>query len=339
MQRKLFQLMAIMLIIVIAGIFISRLTKQDSDMEAMKSDGKIIVVTTIYPVYLIGLNLTDGIDNIEVKSLINRNTGCLHDYQLTAEDMKVISSADIMVINGGGMEGFLQDITDNYPDLEIIDAGEGIDLLKNTESPEENATKGLETEPGHDEEKYNSHVWLDPVLYKKQIENVRDELIDYINTQAEAESNIDAIVNKLNRNADRYMEQVQTIEDEVENCKAEIKSDTGNSKQQAVIFHEAFAYLANRMDIAIAFSIELGPDTSLSAGRVAEIVNEIKKDDIHYLFTEEQYSTSIPKQIAEETDAKVYVIDSVVTGDGTKDSYLKAMQNNLQVIREASKNV
>lgn len=335
MRKKLIQLFSIMLVIITAGVFISNLANADSGKETMKADSKLTIVTTIYPVYLIDLNLTDGMNDIEVKSLINRSTGCLHDYQLTAEDMKVIASADVMVINGGGMEGFLQDITDNYPELKIIDASKGIELLGNSEIHEGDA-EGKESGSENSDEEYNSHVWLDPALYEKQIENVEDELIDYIKTRPKFKSSYDSMTKKLKQNAGEYISKVHNLENELESCKSQIKSGILGKQQQAVIFHEAFAYLANRMGISIAFSIELGPDTSLSAGMMAKIVKEIKKDSIHYLFTEEQYSDSIPSQIANETDASVYIIDSVVTGDGSKDSYLKAMYNNLKVIKEAS---
>ncbi|HWT27297.1 MAG TPA: zinc ABC transporter substrate-binding protein, partial [Mobilitalea sp.] len=68
---------------------------------------------------------------------------------------------------------------------------------------------------------------------------------------------------------------------------------------------------------------------------LADIINIVKKDKIQFLFTEKQYGASVAKRIADETDAKVYVIDSAVTGDGTKDSYLNSMENNIAVIRKA----
>ena len=116
MKNKLIYLLLIMVTVAAMGGLMTAMLHKNSDTEAMKGKDKINIVTTIYPVYLIGLNLADQTDQLEITSLINRNTGCLHDYQLTAEDMKVIASADILVINGGGMESFLEDIKANYPD-------------------------------------------------------------------------------------------------------------------------------------------------------------------------------------------------------------------------------
>ena len=68
---------------------------------------------------------------------------------------------------------------------------------------------------------------------------------------------------------------------------------------------------------------------------VAEVVDIIKQENIPYLFTEEQYDDTISDRIRDETDARVYVIDSAVTGDVDKDSYLKAMRRNIETLRKA----
>lgn len=369
MKSKLIYLLMTMVIIAAMGAIFTKLAYSKSDLEAMKSSDKINIVTTIYPVYLIGLNLADQTDNIEITSLINRNTGCLHDYQLTAEDMKTIATADVLVINGGGMEGFLEDITANYPDLTIVDASKGITMLEDGEEGPKASEDEIEDSVGGakvlengaeaissvENISYNSHVWLDPSLYEKQIENVRDGIINYIkSSKVFTKKEADSVAKKISENAKKYMEGVQNINTSVEDIRKSISGNLilPNDSQQgsidnnpngvvvksneAVIFHEAFAYLAERVGMKIAFSVEIEPDTSLSAGNIADIVKGVKEKNIRYLFTEEQYSDAIPRQIAEETNANVYVIDSIVTGDGSKDSYFKAMQRNLNILKKAT---
>lgn len=53
------------------------------------------------------------------------------------------------------------------------------------------------------------------------------------------------------------------------------------------------------------------------------------------LFVEKQYSTKVAEAVAKESGAKVYVLDSLVTGDGDPDSYIRGMEENLAVLREA----
>jgi len=304
------------LITAVAAVFIAITKDSASDKEGAE-EAKLKLVSTFYPVYLIGLNLFDNINEVEVKSLTDLDTGCLHDYQLTSQDMKNISQADILVINGGGMEAFLQDIEANYPDLTIIDASKGIELYQD-----------------------NSHVWLDPALYIKQIENVRDAVISYLESNSSetvAYKNLDLtkIRQKVTENAEAYIGRIKEIDLQLEEIKEKYLAAAGKNPAKAVIFHDAFAYIAKRIGMPVAYSIPLDHDTSLSAEEIAAIIDDVNNDEISYLFTEEQYSDSIAKRIEAETAARAYIIDSAVTGDGSKESYIEAMEKNIKVLESA----
>lgn len=326
MKKKLALLFTamVMLIAVAAVIIVAINPKAKNGIS--REDTKIHVLTTFYPIYMIGLNLADQIDNIEVKSLTDLNTGCLHDYQLTTQDMRSIAAADILVINGGGMESFLEDVVSNYPNLKVIDASQGINKLPN----EVWEIGGKEVIATGD----NSHVWLDPKLYVQQIENVREGLLDYIGGLEPASKEL---AQSVEDNAQTYIQKVQELDTEIEeNFKIDTSSTDNNSKDnKVIIFHNAFAYLANRIGLTVTYTVPLDSDTALSAGEIAKIIDVIREDKIKYLFTEQQYGDSIANRIESETDAKVYTINSAVTGDGSKDSYLTAMKNNLQILKEA----
>ncbi len=330
MKRKLLILLGIMAFLIMIGSVIIVLVTKNNDTDRELGEDKLKVVATFYPVYMIGLNLTDGIDEIEVKSLTELNTGCLHDYILTTEDMKIISDADVMVINGGGMESFLEDIRTNYPDLTIIDASEGIEMLPSDSEHTHEGELGEEEEEEHDHGEWNAHVWLDPKLYIEQIENVTEGLLNYIKTSKGTGL---AVADQLNNNSLMYIDQIKELDQQISDLAGQLTLDNENVGE-AVIFHDAFAYLANRVGITVAHTVPLDSDTSLSAGDIGEIIDEVEAGNIHYLFTELQYSDSIASQIAAETNATVYIIDSAVTGDGAKDSYLKAMQSNVETLKE-----
>ena len=65
-------------------------------------------MTSCNPTYLATLNVAKDADGVMVQNLSQPSTGCLHDYTLTTEDMKNLSKADVLVINGAGMEGYLE---------------------------------------------------------------------------------------------------------------------------------------------------------------------------------------------------------------------------------------
>ena len=79
--------------------------------------------------------------------------------------------------------------------------------------------------------------------------------------------------------------------------------------------------------------IAMDGETSFSANQVSEIVELIREEQVDMLFTEEQYGTKLADAVSRETSAKVYVLDSLVTGDGHLDSYINGMNRNLEVLR------
>lgn len=150
-SKKIIFVILLLLALTVIGIIIMALstTKQS---EEEKGNGKFTIVTSFYPMYIATMNITEGAD-VNLYNLSEPKTGCLHDYELTTEDMKLLSKADAFVVNGGGMEQFLPDIRSNYPGLIIIDASEGIDI-----------------------EEDNAHVWMSVSDHIKQVENIASGL-------------------------------------------------------------------------------------------------------------------------------------------------------------------
>jgi zinc transport system substrate-binding protein len=111
--------------------------------------------------YISLLNITDGIEKVVLKNMTEQTTGCLHDYSITTENMKTLEEADIFVINGAGMESFMEKVTAEVTKLKIIDASKGIELIK-----------------GEGEEGDNPHVWVSISENIKQVENIRDQLVE-----------------------------------------------------------------------------------------------------------------------------------------------------------------
>lgn len=320
MRKKVMVLIGAMLILAIAGTITAAFINRNRKPETGENEPKIRIVTSFYPGYIIGLNLADEVAGIVVESLTDFSTGCLHDYQLTTSDMRLLLEADVFIMNGGGMESYLDDVIENYPELAIIDLSEGITMLGSLE----------------EEGKLNAHVWLDPELYLVQIENARKGIAEYVNSRSDKELWTSSM-NRINNNADAYKKEVEGLQKDYEQLLTHLKESTSQSGtgNKVVIFHDAFAYLAEKAGLEVAYAVEVEEDTALSAGVIAEVVNIIKEENIRYLFSERQYGTSISKRIEEETEAKVYIIDSAVTGEGTKDSYLDAMYQNLNTLKEA----
>ncbi|HHU84070.1 MAG TPA: zinc ABC transporter substrate-binding protein [Clostridiales bacterium] len=94
-----------------------------------KSD--FIIVASCYPVYIITQNLVKDIEGITLLNMTENHGGCLHDYSLTNEDMKKLADCDMFIINGAGMEPFLEDVASKIPGINIKDASVGSTLIEN----------------------------------------------------------------------------------------------------------------------------------------------------------------------------------------------------------------
>ena len=95
-----YTLIGIVIIAVIVLLVILNINRNNKEAD----DGKIKIVTSFYPMYIIAENITEGAENIELVNMTDVNVGCLHDYTLTTEDMKKVEDADVFISNGLGME-------------------------------------------------------------------------------------------------------------------------------------------------------------------------------------------------------------------------------------------
>lgn len=297
--------------------------------QEKKVEDKITIVTSFYPMYIATLNVVDGIEGVEVINLTENQTGCLHDYQITTNDMKKLEKADIFIMNGGGMEEFVVDILSTYPNIFIIDTSKGAVFLEGytheheiAESITEVHEAGVKESETQKEHVYNAHIWLQPDNYMIQIENIANGLSSY----NEAYQSI------YKKNTKQYLSKIENIK---EKLKTELSYLEG---KKAVSFHDAFAYLADYIGIEVMHSVDLDGEAGLSAGELAEVVDEVKSEGVSLLFTEAQYSDAIAEGVAKETDAAVYIMDSLVTGELKKDAYLEGMEKNIQVLKQIDPN-
>lgn len=295
----------------------------------IKEEEEFLLVTSFYPMYVLAENLTEGIDGIQVTNLTENQTGCLHDYQLTSRDMKLLDRADAFLVNGAGMELFMEKVMKADENLAIIEASHQIELLEgavhhhhgeDTHEAEENHEEHNLDAHDHGEHAVNGHVWMDVERYEKQLTNVTDDLMKLLPEQAEA----------LKQAAAVYKEKLTALSEKIASVR-ELSKDT-----PVVIFHEAFAYLAESLGMEVMMAVSLDEETVPSAGEIAEMIEEIRYHGYALILIEEAYGEYADKIMA-ETDAEVVYLDPLTTGDGEKDSYLSGMQKNLNTIRDVLK--
>lgn len=268
--------------------------------EDKKDKTQFTIVTSFYPMYVAAANVIGDVKGVTLKNLSEPQTGCLHDYQLTTEDMKLLSKADLFIVNGGGIETFLTDVASNYPKLDITEACQNVPLLE-------------------DGEEENAHAWMSISDYRIQLATIESAL-----EQADPEH-----ADAYHENAKAYDEKLAALQEEQD----EIRQAANG--QNVIIFHEAYDYVAEDYGFNVSYVLDLDEERQVSAGEVADVLDQIQKDHVSYIFAEELYGSDMGKTVESESNVKVIYLDACNRGDYSKDSYLTAMQSNIDKLREA----
>jgi zinc transport system substrate-binding protein len=259
-----------------------------------------IILSSFYPVYIIALNVADGIPGVSVQNMTPPITGCLHDYSLSTEDMIKLEKASIFLVNGAGMESFIEKAAKSNSSLKICELSKNIDLIGS----------------GKDR---NPHVWV-------SVSNVITMTKNCASYLSEADPKNSLIYTK---NAEAYIKKLSSLKTEMD------KSLKPYNGSKIVTFHEAFPYFAKEYEFNIVAVIEHEPGSEPSAKEIADTIRIVNKSGVKALFAEPQYPSSSAEIISKETGVLLYNLDPAVTGSETKNAYINIMRKNKDVLVKA----
>ncbi len=324
---------AVMLSVILAvslgltGIYVT--LNSDEQPEEKK-----YIVTSFYPMYVMTANLIDGISELQVTNLSEPKTGCLHDYQLTPADLKLLSKADLFVINGCDMESFLDNVMEEYQDLTIVETTSGQTPIQGEEHDHEQEDVDHQEEHDHEQEdvdheeahdhahESNGHMWMSVASYRGQVEYLAERLCEQYPMYA----------TQIADNAKAYDSRLEALAHRQEKLTAK----TGGT--DVVLLHSAYAYVAKDYGWEVSVLMDLDEEdqvAALSAGDLALAVSEINEKGIRVILAEETYGASVAESLEQETDAKVVYLDTCNRGDFSLDSYLVSMNHNIDLLYEA----
>ena len=262
------------------------------------------IAATTLPVYQFTALLCDG-TGLTVTRLVTESVSCLHDYSLNVSQVKAIESAQVVVISGAGLEGFMDDILCNAP--AIIDSSCEIPLL-------ECHDHDAQTHDHHHHEA-DSHIWLSPANAKRMATNICDGLTTQFPEYA---ATFSANLTELHGQLDRLAVYAQTQLSDLP-CR------------EMVTFHDGFSYLAEAFDLTILEAIEEESGSEASAKELIGIIDTVRSHHLPAVFTEINGSVSAADIISAETGAKVCPLDMAMGGN----DYFEAMYHNIDTIKEA----
>lgn len=296
MKKKIgIAILVIVVMIVAICVIGNRMGKSQNDDE-----GQFKIVTTFYPIWIMTSNITQGAQNIELVNMADRNAGCLHDYTLSTTDMKKLEKADVIVQNGLGLENFMDKILNTYSEIKIIDSSKNI-----TSKIEENG-------------EVNNHIWTSLSNYILQVEEI-------VKSLSEANPENKEVYEK---NKESYIKKLKELQGEYQTELANLKG------KKAICLNEAFSYLAKEVGLEI-ISVETNhEESSLSAEKMKELIEIMKKEDIKSILVDKEDNLKSAQTLANETGAKIYELQSGLTGSEESSSYLQIMKSNLMTLKE-----
>lgn len=237
------------------------------------SSHKLSVISSIFPIH----EFVKKVGGDMITSTLIVPAGIEpHDFEPTISQIQTINSADVLVYNGLGIESWLTKIES----IQKIDTS---NELNASYSDKRNMT-------------LDPHVWLDPLLAKKQVENIRDGLITIDPKNKDS----------YNSNAKSFLAELdeldKTIRIQLESCK----------KNDFISFHNSFLYFANRYGLTQHSISESGPEAEVTPARLAEIINVAKTLDLEVIYSEELMDSRYAQVIAQEIpNGKVLVLSPI----------------------------
>ena len=310
------------------------------EQPAAAGASRLQVVTTILPVTLF-TNAVAG-ECAEVTPLIPPASSP-HAFQARPADLLALRRARVLVINGLGMEGFLERLirAAENPKLQVIDTSRGITPLALPASPhgdqdhggqnhgeenhgEENrgeaktaAPRGGEqaAEPTASSPTVNPHSWLDPLRAVKQVETIRDGLIRADPGCASGYRRRAAIAIVQLRQLDRAIS-------------AQLAPYRGRS---FVAFHDVAPYFAQRYGLRADYLVNV-PEINPSPRDLRRVAALVRRSQLRALLSEPQQGDRSFNALASDLGVRLSLFDPLETADPGApldlSLYVKVMRRN-----------
>ncbi len=278
------------------------------------------VLCTTFPIYQITRNVVQGRDGVNVERMLPASLGCPHHYSLTPQDMRKLASAEVLVINGLGLEDFLgAPVMQANPQLRVVDSSKGIeDLLQFAQEPDEGHDHGEACDHEHHQQAANPHLFASPRMAALLAGNIAAGL-----SKADPEG-----AGIYCKNATVYTAAMNALADEMA---AAVKTLRNNRIIQP---HGIFDYLARDIGLEIV-AVTQPHGQEPSAAEMLNLVETIRAKKAGVIFTEPQYSPKVGQTLAREAGISTAVLDPVASGpdNAPLNHYQQVMRKNAKTIQ------
>ncbi len=303
--NKLISLGLILLILVLFGYFLTTKIRQTHSNQ--NTSTKPQVVTSFYPLYFFTSQIAQ--DKADVYNVTPAGAEP-HDYEPSTQDMARVEDSAMIVLNGSKLEAWGDKIKENLKDKKTLILTVG-DTIANQEMIEDG------------EKIQDPHIWLDPILAKKEVTLITAGLsqIDPANSEF-YQTNANILLAKLDTLDTQFRQGLNSC-----------------ANKDIITSHSAFGYLASEYKLNQVAISGLSPDAEPSVQQLAQVAEFAKKNQVKYIFFETLISPKLSQTIASEIGAKTLVLNPIegLSDEEIKDgkSYFSEMENNLKNLKIA----
>ena len=308
----------------------------------IKDDGKLNIVTTLFPQYDFARQIVGDKGTVEI--LLSPGIEA-HSYDPTPADIIKINESDLFIYTGENMEVWAADIINSLEnEVNILNVSEGIELIKsedehsheevseeenhNEESHEDNHTEDTHIEElGEDEHSHNHvydpHIWTSPVIAKQMVNNILEEIVK---EDPENEA-------YYRENAEKYIEQLDELD-------SEFRTLADEADIKTIYFADKFAmyYFVEEYGFSYVSAYDsCSAETEPSAKLVAQMVDEVKENEVKAIYYAELSNHKAADTISKETNADKLLLHSchnVSKDEFNKGvTYVSLMKQNLENLK------
>lgn len=284
------------------------------------------VLASTYPVWLLTRAVTDGVPGVDVRLLVAAATGCPHDYAPTPADLLQLEQADLVVINGLGMEDAFHDALARR-NADVLDCGAQLadDLAAYAGKLPAAASCG-QPDHGHAHEQssagcgINPHIFAGPHLAALMTGRIAGELArrDPAHAAGYAE------------NAARFAAGMRDLEQRLRRLSPQ------GQRLRVLLQHDALVYLAADAGFDILGIVQETASDAPSASRLMELLAGVRQEKPRLLLGERQFTDRTMQMLAQESGIPLLCLDTLASGpeDVPADQYLRVMQNNVSLLEE-----
>lgn len=297
-------------------------------------DGKLKIVTTIFPEYDWVKQIAGDSNNLDITFLM-KNGGDLHSYSPSAEDILKISSCDMLVYVGGESDKWIEEILENSVNSNI----KTINLMNvlGEKAKEEELVEGMEDDDhddhdDHDDDdaelEYDEHVWLSLDNAQLFVKSITENLCAIDSENA----------GTYKANCEKYLSQLDALDDKYEEV-------IENSKYKTLIFADRFPfrYLTDDYDLSYYAAFKgCSAETEASFETITFLANKADELNLPRILTIDGSDGKIAKTVvtaSKNKDRTIYSLDSLqsVTDNEVQSgkTYIKAMESNLEILKKA----